>query len=354
MTTRSNDPISVGLIGCGKAASVLYLPVLTGHRRFRVGAAADIDTARLQAVAGRFGIERRFLDYRELLACEDIEAAIVVTPPRSHAEIACAALAAGKHLFIDKPLAMTAAECDRLVEQAAASSCRVLVGLNFRWHRLIRCARERVRNGELGRLEAIRSVYTHWHPGDTAQPWHARLDLGGGVTFNDGVHHFDLWRFLLDCPVTRIHAVSRPCPACEDDICTVTAEMANGVLASGLFSFSTSPNSELEIFGDRGRLLISCYEFDGLDFISTSTYPGSIGRRLRRMVSSLTSLPRALPNLRRGGDFAAAYLHLWEHFADCVRDGVAPECTLEDGKHAVQVAVAALESIKSGRPISIK
>jgi myo-inositol 2-dehydrogenase / D-chiro-inositol 1-dehydrogenase len=353
MTVRNSTPVSLGIVGCGNATSQIYLPLLAGHRRFRVAAAAEADSGRLHAVADRFGIKRRFLDYRELLAGEDIEAVAVVTPPRSHAEIGCAALAAGKHLFIDKPLAMTVAECDQLVKMAAASSLSVLVGLNFRWHRLIRRARERVRSGALGRIRAIRSVYTHWHPGDTAQPWQRERGLGGGVIFNDGVHHFDLWRFLLDCPVTRIYAASRPSPEFEDDTCSVTAEMANGVLASGVFSFSTSPNSELEIFGERGRLVISCYEFDGLEFFSNSTYPGSIGRRLRRMLSTFGSLPPALPNTRRGGDFAATHVDLWEHFADCVRGGATPMCTLEDGKHAVQVALSALESVESGRPVCI-
>jgi predicted dehydrogenase len=354
MTAGDSSSIRLGVIGCGKAASVLYLPVLTGHRRFRVAAAADVDAKRLHAVADRFRVERRFLDYRELLACEDIEAVAVVTPPPTHAEIGCAALAAGKHLFIEKPLAMTVAECDQLVEQAAGSSRVVLVGLNFRWHRLVRRAREHVRSGALGRIGVIRSVYTHWHPADTAQPWHSDRGLGGGVTFNDGVHHFDLWCFLLDCPVARIHAASRPSAGFDDDTCAVTAEMANGVLASGVFSFSTSPNSELEIFGDRGRLVVSCYEFDGLEFIPTSTFPGSIGRRLRRMASTIAFLREGLPNLRRGGDFVATYLHVWEHFADCVRNGATPACTLQDGRHAVQVALAALESIESGRPVDIK
>lgn len=153
--------------------------------------------------------------------------------------------------------------------------------------------------------------------------------------------------------MVKIHAASRRSPDFEDDTCTVTAEMADGTLASGVFCFSTSPNSDLEIFGDRGRLLVSCYAFDGFDFLSTSTYPGGIGKRLRNLVSSLGSVRGALPNALRGGDFAATYFHLWNHFADCIRRGVAPACTLEDGKHAVQVALAALQSVESGRPVSV-
>jgi len=353
MTSDTNVPIRIGLIGCGRGTNLIHLPILANHRCFHVTAVADTDPARLETVGNRFAVEHRFEDALELIGHDDIEAVAVVTPPDSHAALGCATLAAGKHLFVEKPLAMTVAECDQLAEQAATSPGKILVGLNFRWHRLIHQARDQVRSGALGQLKAIRSVYTHWHPGSTAQPWHRERRPGGGVIFNDGVHHFDLWQYLLDCPVATVHVVSRASADFEDDTASVVAEMAGGVLASGVFCFSTSPNSELEIYGDRGRLFISCYEFDGLEFVPTAGYPGGLRRRLRRLGASFGSLRGALANARRGGDFTATHHHMWQHFADCIQHGETPACTLEDGRHALLVALAAIQSTRSGCPVTV-
>jgi myo-inositol 2-dehydrogenase/D-chiro-inositol 1-dehydrogenase len=210
------------------------------------------------------------------------------------------------------------------------------------------------RKGMLGNLKSICSVYTHCHSGKTAQSWHKRRALGGGVMINDGVHHFDLWRFLLGTEVTEIYADSMSSEHFEDDTCTVTARLDNGMLASGIFSFSTSANSELEIFGKEGRLLISLYRFDGLEFFAKTSDPGSIKTRLRSAVQTAKELPNALSLIRRGGYFGCSYEALWRHFADCIRQDAQPGCTLTDGRKALQIALAALESSQTRYAVALR
>ena len=153
----------------------------------------------------------------------------IITPHNTHAALAMKCLRAGKHVVVEKPLALTLAECDRLIEASARSTSKVVVGFNLRWHRLVRRAREFLSSGALGRIKAVRSAYTHDRLGEAAPDWHRKLELGGGVSFNEAVHHFDLWTFLLDCRVARIHAVNRPSSGFDDDTCTVTAEMATAI-----------------------------------------------------------------------------------------------------------------------------
>ncbi len=344
---KDHSPIRIGLVGCGRGTQVHHLPVLSRLPQFHVTALADTDGSRLRETAGRFSVEHSFTDYRLLLDRLDIDAVAVVTPPESHAEIGLAALRSGKHLFMEKPLALHLEECHRLIVEAARSKRAALVALNSRWHRLVRRAREVVRSGALGPLKAVRSVYTHCHPGETAQAWHRRRDLGGGVLLNDGVHHFDLWRYLLGSEVVTVKADSASSKHFDDDTCTVTAGLANGALACALFSFSTSPNSELEIFGEAGRLLISLYRFDGLEFYPASAYPGSVFTRLSGFGRTLKELAAS----RGGSDFDATYTAMWRHFADCVRGAAVPECTFEDGKKSLQIALAAAESASSGRTV---
>jgi myo-inositol 2-dehydrogenase / D-chiro-inositol 1-dehydrogenase len=351
--TKNKNAIRIGVIGCGRGSRALHLPVLSRLTEFKIVALADLDQQVLQSAAGRYGISCYFTDWRDMLNSCEVEAVAVATPTASHCEIGIGALQAGKHLFMEKPLALSLAECDRIIEAADQVGMTAIVALNCRWHELVLRARSLIRTGVLGNLRSIRSVYTHCHPGETAQPWHKSRSLGGGVMINNGVHHFDLWRFLLGAEVTEIYAESLSSAHYEDDTCTLTARLDNGVLASGVFSFSTSANSELEIFGEEGRLLISLYRSDGLQFFSKTLHPGSISMRLHSASRTLQELPKVFGLIHRGGYFGFSYETLWKHFADCIGRGAQPGCTLTDGRKALQVALAAVESAQTRHPVAV-
>lgn len=346
--------IKLGIIGCGRVAEERHLPALRHIADVQVVAVADTQTDRAHRMAEKFGIERQFNDYRDLLDCADVEAVGILTPTGSHAEIGLASLESGKHVLIEKPLALNLDECDQLIAFSSRSPSKVVVGFNLRWHRLVRRARRIVESGSLGRIKAIRSAYTHFRLGEYAPAWHRKYALGGGVAFNEAVHHFDLWNYLLQSEVEQVFSFSRPSAHYEDETHVTSASLTNGALATGIFTFKTSPNSEVEIYGETGRLYLSCYRFDGLDFFSHTTYPGDIMDRLKKTARTLRELPQAVPVLRRGGDFASTFFGLWRHFIDCITRDLPSDCTLEDGKHALRVAIAAVESAASGQPVQIK
>ena len=238
---KRDDTLRLGIIGCGNAAERWHLPALRQLADVRLVAAADIDPARVRRVGEKFDIEQQFTDYRVMLDRADIQAIAIITPTQAHAEPAMAAIAAGKSVLIDKPLAMTPAECDRLIAAAASSPGKVMVGFNLRWHRLVQRAHAIIESGALGEIKAVTGVYSHWHPGEKAQVWHKRRETGGGILFNEGVHHFDLWRSLLGTEVADIYAVSRPSEHFEDETSTIVARMTDGnsgsSFAGQLFKF---------------------------------------------------------------------------------------------------------------------
>jgi predicted dehydrogenase len=351
--TRRHDPIRLGIIGCGKVWHERHLPALRHCPNARITAIADLDEDRLHRAATKLNIARRFTDYRELLDRDDIDAVGILTPTESHAEIGIAAIQTGKHVLIEKPLALTLKECDRLGAHGAEASGKIVVCFNLRWHRLMRKARDIVASGTLGDIRAIRSVYTHNRTGEDAPDWHRKLALGGGVAFNEAVHHFDLWRYLLDCEVENVSSFNQPSVHYEDDNHVVSAKLSNGALATAFFTLTTSPNSEVEIFGTAGRLVISCYRFDGLQFFSHSTYPGDISDRLKKTLGTISSLPKAISTMRQGGDFQATFVGIWRHFFDCITNDRESECTLEDGKSALRIALATLESSSTGTPVEL-
>ena len=353
LVNKDKRTIQLGIVGCGKGAGTMHLPALRHVDTIRVIGASDRNESCLQTVADRFSIPKRFIDYRELLAQKDIDAIAIFTPPDSHREIGLAAMESGKHLFIDKPLAVNVNDCEALVQKASQSPVIAMLGFNFRWHRLLRRSREFIRSGRLGEVKALQSTYTHWHPGETAQVWHGKREQGGGVLLNDGVHHFDLWRFLLGREVAEVFSVSSSSEFYEDETSAVTAWMDGNIIASGVFSFTSSPESVIEVYGSLGTLVVSCYCFDGFEFLSNQTYPGSVTVRIRKIVNTLKELPESVPAILRGGDFLYAYRNQWRHFADCVMTGKEPECTFEDGKKAVEIARAAVESVVSGEKVKV-
>ena len=167
-----------------------------------------------------------------MLEDRTIEAIAICVPAQFHVEIALAALDAGKHVFIEKPLALTLEDCDRLISRATGLPLQVMQGFNTRWHRLIREARTLFHQGLLGPLEIVRSVLTSCHT--DVPEWRKRRALGGGVFFEMGVHHFDLWRYILSEEVEEISAHSRS-GAGEDESATITARLESGALVSADF-----------------------------------------------------------------------------------------------------------------------
>ena len=346
----NNGPLKLGIIGCGGVTETRHLPALQRIRGVEVVALSDISTERLNRVANLFHVRDRYTQYQQLLDDGSIDAVAVCVPPQLHVEVALSALDAGKHVFVEKPLALRLDESRRLIERAGKSSCKVMVGFNMRWHRLVRQAREFIQRGSLGPLELMRTVLTSYQK--AIPEWRSRRELGGGVLFELATHHFDLWRFLLQSEVEEVFATSRS-GQWEEETATVTARMSNGVLIASVFSERTNENNEIELYGRAGRLYVSCYHFDGLEYSSSSSFPGDLRTRLRKAARMLEELPRGIWGAREGGDFLATYGAEWRHFVDSIRRDTPVESSLQDGERALRVALAAATSASLRQPVKV-
>jgi myo-inositol 2-dehydrogenase/D-chiro-inositol 1-dehydrogenase len=350
MKSAEQIPVKIGIIGSGRATTSLHLPALQFVPGAQVVALADPDQAALHRASTQFKVQCCVSDYRALLEDKTIDAVAICVPARFHVEVALAALEAGKHLFIEKPLALTLEDCDRLIAGATGLPFQIMLGFNTRWHRLARQARLLVRQEILGPLEVVRSVLTSCHK--DLPEWRKRRFSGGGVLLEMAMHHFDLWRYLLGGEVAEISAHSRS-GTWEDESATVAARFRCGALASATFAECTSQNNCMEIYGREGSLSLSFYRFDGIEASVTSDIPGNIQARIRSLRQFVTELPRAISTLREGGEWAQTYVQEWQHFVKSVRTGMPVECGLEDGRHALAIALAATESAATGKAITI-
>jgi myo-inositol 2-dehydrogenase/D-chiro-inositol 1-dehydrogenase len=301
----------------------------------------------LEAVSRRFGIPRRYADVRGVAADPEVEAVAICLPPCSHVPAALVVLEAGKHLFVEKPLALSLEECGVLIHRARGFPGRILVGFNLRHHRHMRRAREILRGAAVGPLQTVRSTFTSMARTEPLVPrWRTRSGQGGGVLMDLGVHHFDLWRFLTGAEVEEVQAFSRM----GDEAAVVAARLSGGVLGSALLSQHSAPSNEVEVYGPLGLLRVSGYRFDGLEVLPSSLQPG-VRTRLQGFTGTLKRLPIGLREMRRGGTHLDSYRAEWAHFIDAVRRGTPTDCSLEDGRAALAVALAAEESCRTGRPV---
>lgn len=339
--------IRIGIVGCGDVTRSRHLPALRRVPGVKVTALADVDSLRLERVADRFGVARRYTDYRELIAAKDVDAISVCVPPQYHALVAAAAIEADKHVFIEKPLALSLEECDLLQKRAAAHrALKVMVGFNLRGHRLVREAVAIIRSGDLGNIKLVRTVFTSGvRRLDDYADWRRQSQTGGGALFELGVHHFDLLRFLFDREVEEVYAASQA----GEETAVVIAQMNGGLHVLAAFSEGTVENHEIEIYGERGRLRVTCYRADGLEQFGAGRYPGAIGTRLRGLVRTLRDVPRLIWQSRQGGDYVASYVEEWRHFINAITGDRAVACTLADGRNALAIALAAREAIATKR-----
>jgi myo-inositol 2-dehydrogenase / D-chiro-inositol 1-dehydrogenase len=342
----------LGIIGCGAVTENLHLPALKRARRMKVVALADEDGSRLERLAARYGVTARYPSYRELIGDRNIDAVAICLPPKLHAEVALAAFQQGKHLFIEKPLALNLADCDRLIEACELDPRpKVMVGFNLRWHRLVRQAREIINRGELGPISLVRTVFTSGQASaGTPGSWRSSPETGGGLIFDVGVHHFDLVRFLLGSEAKEIQASSSG----FDKSATVHFSMRNGAQVICAFARGTGENQAFEIYGNRGWLRVCCYRSDGLEQFGLNEYSGAVVPRLRAAGKIVSSWPRALYRSLSGGEFAASYADQWNHFADAVLLNKRVEAGLLAGRQALEIGLAASTSIATQRPCQVR
>lgn len=350
----SGASAGIGLIGCGYAARTRHLPALARVTEARVVAVSDLDVAAAEETASEWGVPRVHGSAAELLADPQVDAVAVCVPAASHVEVALAALEARRHVFIEKPLALSLTEADRLIERARGSEVKTMVGFNMRWHGMVRRAREAVRRGALGRIQCVRTVHGGQAVGsrENRPEWRSSRVLGGGALLEKAVHHFDLWRLLTGDEVEDVVAVSES--GAEDDaIVSVTARMRTGAVAAGVAADVTTSTNRVELYGDRATLELCLYRLDGMTHSSLTDLPGAPRTRLKRVVEGVRQVGGGLPSLRGGGAYDSSYSAQWRHFLRTIRTGEAPECGLEDGRRALAIALAAAQSASSGRRVRV-
>ncbi|MFF3393841.1 Gfo/Idh/MocA family protein [Streptomyces sp. NPDC002669] len=335
------------------------------------------DRAAVDAAAARHGWAAAETDWRALIARDDVQLVDICTPGDSHAEIAVAALEAGKHVLCEKPLANTVAEAEAMTGAARRAAGRgqvAMVGFNYRRVPAIAHARRLIAEGRLGALRHVRAAYLQDWLVDPETPLTWRLErerAGSGALGDLGAHIVDLAQYLAGEPLVGVSAVSetfvreRPLaaappgglhgaagPAARGAVTVDDAALFTGRLASGaLASFETTRMAagrknalRLEINGERGSLAFDLERLNELAFHDHTEPATTAG--FRRILVTEPQHPYLEAWWPPG--HALGYEHTFVHQArDLVRaiaEGTDPAPSFADGLQVQRVLAAVAES----------
>jgi phthalate 4,5-cis-dihydrodiol dehydrogenase len=186
--------LRLGVAGLGRAFT-LMLPAFQRDPRIELLAAANPGREARERFAAEFGA-RAYPTFDELCADPDVEAIYIATPHELHAEHACAAARAGKHMLVEKPMAITLAECDAMIACAREHAVHLMVGHSHSYDAPYRRARELITSGAFGRLGAIAALNFTDFMYRPRRPEELITAQGGGVVFSQGAHQIDVIRLL--------------------------------------------------------------------------------------------------------------------------------------------------------------
>ncbi|MDP8923260.1 MAG: Gfo/Idh/MocA family oxidoreductase [Chloroflexota bacterium] len=225
------EGIGVGIIGASRVAPEHARAVQATGRTWLAGI-ADPDTARAEIVAEPIGCEV-YADYRDLLKRPDVGVVMLGLPNDLHCPIALDGLDAGKHVFVEKPMANTLDECDRMIEAAERNGVRVFVGHSQRFFSATVMAREAVRSGRYGAPVMARDTWTKAFGVEGRPPWFLDRSRGGGMWLMNGAHMIDRTCWVLGSGVVAVSGwVGNPIHGiAADDASIAYLRLKNGLSA---------------------------------------------------------------------------------------------------------------------------
>ncbi len=335
-------PVRLGIIGCGRVLSGPYQPVLRRlieEATAEVTVACDIQIEREAFVREAFGAKRFTTDHRVVLDADDVDLVLILTTPASHAQFAIEALAAGKHVLVEKPVALDLDDGKRVIAAARVSPghlvCAPFVTLSPTYQAMM----DTLRAGRIGRVLTARAIYG-WSGPDWG-PWFYR-GRGGGPLFDLGVYNLTTLTGLIG-PVRRVAAMSGIAvpqrsvggaliTADVDDNFQILLDFGDAVFAALTTGFTIQQlrTPAVELYGSTGTVQMLGADWKPAGY---EVWENGIG--------AWTLMPESAPNW----DYADGLRHL----VASIRKGVKPSLTPEHALHVLEVMLLAHEAGRDGR-----
>jgi predicted dehydrogenase len=342
--------VRLGIVGLGNMGRAHANTILAGKvPRCRLAAVCDENPGRLE------GLEPAvtFTDSAKMISSGEIDAILVATPHYSHTTIGIAALRAGLHTLVEKPISVHKADCQRLIAAHKSKKQVFAAMFNQRTDTFYQKIREMVREGALGEIRRVTWTITDWFRTEAyyaSGGWRATwAGEGGGVLLNQCPHNLDLYQWIFGmpdkvrgfCQIGRHHDIE-----VEDDV-TAYFEYKNGMTGVFITSTGEAPGANrLEISGENGRLV---YEGGRLSFVRNEVPMTKFSRTTEESFSRPPVWNVEIPLQQRGEQ----HLGIMKNFAGAILDGEPLIAPAAEGIHSVELGNAILFSSLEGKTLDM-
>jgi myo-inositol 2-dehydrogenase/D-chiro-inositol 1-dehydrogenase len=332
------DRVGVALIGSGRMGAFHAETLAWRLPHARLAAVVDPAPGAAERLAGALGADRAYTGVAQAWDDPGVEAVVIAAPARSHADLVVAAAGAGRHVFCEKPMAVTLPEADRAIDAARAAGVVLQVGFNRRFAADWRAARAALDAGTLGTPRLLRSLTRDPGGFDPSRV------LPDTIFLETLIHDFDTLRFLNPgAEAVEVFATAGALvePAWRDrgllDTAVVTVRFDNGAMAVAEACFEAAYGYDVrgEVLGSGGMATMGDGRRSGMVF------SGPAGR----LVETVRGDQELFPD---------AYTAELGAFLGAIREGRPAPVTGEDARAALAIALAAAESVRTGRPVRVE
>ena len=330
--------LNIGIIGAGRIGKVHMQSITYNVPTAKVLGITDVFKDGLQELADKYGIEKVYDDYKEMLADKDIDAVLVCSSTDTHADISIEAAKAGKHVFCEKPVDLTPEKVQAVIDAVAEAGVKLQVGFNRRFDHNFAHVRSLINEGKVGNLELIKITSR-----DPEPPPAEYAAVSGGMFLDMTIHDFDMARFLAGSDVTEVYA-SATClvdPAIGEagdvDTAIINLKFENGAL--GVIDNSRRAaygyDQRIEVFGSKGAAM------------AANDTPTNVTVMNAEGVTTDKPLYFFLER------YMQSFRDEMVQFVDAILNDKETPTTGVDGLNSILVALAAKKSDLEGRPVKI-
>lgn len=339
-----NKQIRICMVGGGRVGKNHSRAITQHVAGGRIVALVETMDEVREETANEFGIENRFNSLEAAMEDVDFDAVVITTPTPTHLPITALAAEHKKHIFLEKPMALSLTECDAILEVTARNSVYLQLGFMRRFDPEFVAAAQRITAGEIGQPMMIK---TNTHGPGLPPPWARDLRTSNGMLAEVNSHDWDTLRWFMGSNLERVYtevanfkgaANQVDVPNFYDNV-LVNIKFENGGLGllSGVCPCGYGYDARVEIVGEKGILQIG--ELKGQAIVVCTDRDHGL----------VTPIFRTWPDR-----FKWAYINELEHFVDCILTDTPPRASGMDGRWAVAGVLAGTKSFLEERPVYLK